>query len=224
MIAMSHWYSSSFFWTVAAAIITFAGVIITLLSLIVPWIFSRRTITYELRAAAPLIHMPVEVNPDLQVAYHGKPMKDPHIIVARLAYRGRRDLPSTAFDQNGPLRLDVGIEVTALLHSAFVPSREPIPKVRVNGKGVEIGPSLIRKKQVIEFVILADGPDVVLDCYGPLADVKIRPQRQEEARRRKLSTLRTISGWVCLAIVIWWVIEQPAAAAHLVHNIGAFFA
>jgi hypothetical protein len=168
--------------------------------------------------------MPVEVNPDLQVAYHGKPMKDPHIIVARLAYRGRRDLPSTAFDQDGPLRLDVGIGITALLHSAFTPSKEPTPKVRVSGKGVEIGPSLIRKKQEMEFVILADGPNMLLDCYGPLTDVKIRPQRQEEARYRKLSTLRTISGWACLAFVIWWVIEQPAAAADLVHNIETFFA
>ena len=34
--------------------------------------------------------------------------------------------------------------------------------------------------------------------------------------------LKTVLGWVALAFVIWWVIEQPAAAAHLVHNIGAF--
>jgi len=34
--------------------------------------------------------------------------------------------------------------------------------------------------------------------------------------------LKTVLGWVALAFVIWWVIEQPAAAAHLVHNIGVF--
>ena len=34
--------------------------------------------------------------------------------------------------------------------------------------------------------------------------------------------LKTVLGWVALAFVIWWVIEQPTAAAHLVHNIGAF--
>jgi len=34
--------------------------------------------------------------------------------------------------------------------------------------------------------------------------------------------IKTILGWVAVAFVVWWVIEQPAAAAHLVHNIGAF--
>jgi hypothetical protein len=34
--------------------------------------------------------------------------------------------------------------------------------------------------------------------------------------------LKTILGWAALAFVVWWVIEQPTAAAHLVHNIGAF--
>jgi hypothetical protein len=34
--------------------------------------------------------------------------------------------------------------------------------------------------------------------------------------------LKTILGWLALAFVVWWVIEQPAAAAHVVHNIGVF--
>jgi hypothetical protein len=33
---------------------------------------------------------------------------------------------------------------------------------------------------------------------------------------------KTLMGWVAIAFVVWWVIEEPAAAAHLVHNIGAF--
>ena len=30
---------------------------------------------------------------------------------------------------------------------------------------------------------------------------------------------KTIAGWAAIAFVIWWVIEQPESAAHLVHNI-----
>jgi hypothetical protein len=33
---------------------------------------------------------------------------------------------------------------------------------------------------------------------------------------------KTIAGWAAIAFIVWWVIEQPTAAAHLVHNIGAF--
>lgn len=34
--------------------------------------------------------------------------------------------------------------------------------------------------------------------------------------------IQTILGYLAIAFVVWWVIEQPAAAAHVVHNIGAF--
>jgi hypothetical protein len=34
--------------------------------------------------------------------------------------------------------------------------------------------------------------------------------------------IKTILGWLALAFVVWWVIEEPTAAAHVVHNIGAF--
>ena len=33
---------------------------------------------------------------------------------------------------------------------------------------------------------------------------------------------KSILGWLALALVIWWVIEQPTSAAHVVHNIGTF--
>jgi hypothetical protein len=34
----------------------------------------------------------------------------------------------------------------------------------------------------------------------------------------KLKTILTYAG---IAFVVWWVIQQPTAAAHLVHNIGS---
>jgi hypothetical protein len=33
--------------------------------------------------------------------------------------------------------------------------------------------------------------------------------------------LGTILKWAALAFVLWWVIQEPTAAAHLVHNIGS---
>jgi hypothetical protein len=33
--------------------------------------------------------------------------------------------------------------------------------------------------------------------------------------------LRTILTYAAIAFVIWWVVQQPASAAHLVHNIGS---
>jgi hypothetical protein len=35
-------------------------------------------------------------------------------------------------------------------------------------------------------------------------------------------SLKTILGYLAVAFVLWWVIEAPSSAAHLVHNISTF--
>ena len=35
-------------------------------------------------------------------------------------------------------------------------------------------------------------------------------------------SLKTILGWAAVEFVVWFIIEQPTAAAHIVHNIGTF--
>jgi hypothetical protein len=34
---------------------------------------------------------------------------------------------------------------------------------------------------------------------------------------------RKVAGWAALAFITWWIIQQPASVAHLVHNTGVFF-
>jgi hypothetical protein len=40
------------------------------------------------------------------------------------------------------------------------------------------------------------------------------------ASREAAVKLRTILTYAAIAFVIWWVVQQPTSAAHLVHNIG----
>ena len=42
------------------------------------------------------------------------------------------------------------------------------------------------------------------------------------ASREATVSLTNILKWVVLAFIVWWVIESPGNAAHLVHNIGTF--
>jgi hypothetical protein len=35
-------------------------------------------------------------------------------------------------------------------------------------------------------------------------------------------SLKTILGWLAVAFVLWWVIEDQNGAAHLVYNIGLY--
>ena len=36
--------------------------------------------------------------------------------------------------------------------------------------------------------------------------------------------LKTILGWLAVAFILFFVIKDPAGAAHIVNNIGAFLA
>jgi len=40
------------------------------------------------------------------------------------------------------------------------------------------------------------------------------------ASREAAVKLKTVLSWAAVAFLLWWVIQQPASAAHLVHNIG----
>jgi hypothetical protein len=31
-----------------------------------------------------------------------------------------------------------------------------------------------------------------------------------------------IVKWLIIAFVVWWIVQEPSHAAHLVHNIGTF--
>lgn len=35
-------------------------------------------------------------------------------------------------------------------------------------------------------------------------------------------TFRQLLGYAAVAFVLWWMIEQPASAAHVVHGMGTF--
>ena len=34
--------------------------------------------------------------------------------------------------------------------------------------------------------------------------------------------LKTVLGWLAVAFVVWWIVEDPTSAAPVVHNIGTF--
>jgi hypothetical protein len=36
-------------------------------------------------------------------------------------------------------------------------------------------------------------------------------------------SLKTVLGLLCVASIVWWIIEQPTGAEHIVHNVGTFF-
>src|SRR5580658_10237915 len=112
-IASGAFYTSGTFWAGAG---TVAGVLGTAA---VVWVtltvgFPRRRLSYCLRASAPLLTAPQDMRSDLELRRRQKPagdrpgapdgpdswqvLADPRVLTIDLTSRGRRDIPSDAFN------------------------------------------------------------------------------------------------------------------------------
>lgn len=186
--------------------------------------FARKRISYKLELSTPLIHESAKSDSSLTVRYgkrFGKrALKDPHIAQIRLSNTGRKDVRSNDFDQATPLQLDLGVKIVALLKVACSLEDMPDPKLSVTEKRLNVGPSLIPHHATIDFVLLVDGPCTALTPKNPFAGVRLK---QDVVKEQKYGlNLKTILGWAALVFIFWWIIEDPDAAARLVHGIGAF--
>jgi len=140
-MAVSHWYTSVVFQGLVLIILTLLLLVAAVIPLIVQLIFSRRRLAYELRAAAPLIQAPMGVGENLTVVYDGVPLERPYFAELRLINLSRRDIPSSTFDQEMPLRFDLGIKLIKLLQVTHIPNKLPAPKIHAAEAAIEVGPS-----------------------------------------------------------------------------------
>jgi hypothetical protein len=181
MLAAAPLYASGTFWS---AVISIVGILVAIAGIYVSYVLAvaKRRITYEMPVSAPLMSAPPGVRTDLRVLHGDKELADPHLLAIRLVSRGRRDIPSSSFDQDRPLLIDVGIPIIAVLETTFAPSEAPFPKVVAVGSELRIGPDLIRKRQAMDFLVLANGACARLSDQNPLIDVTVgRPFDDQSA-------------------------------------------
>src|ERR1022692_2874095 len=177
MNAAGGWYLSGTFWAAAGVVVAvLAAVAVVWVTLTVG--FPRRRLYFGLRAAAPLLAAPAGIRSDLELRHRGTALADPRVVTVELVSRGRRDIPSEAFDSGQPLVLDVGAPIVEVLQVTSGPGILPAPRITPDGAALNIGPSLIGRRQEITINVLTDGGQPSLACHSALIDVQVR-QRGE---------------------------------------------
>ena len=173
MYVSAGWYASGTFWSGAGVVVGVLGAIAAV------WVafavgFPRRRLFYRMQAAAPLMAAPEGARGDLELRHRGKVLDDPRALTIELISRGRKDISNDAYNDDRPIRLDVGAPIVDLLQVASKPEGLPKPKVAIDGTAVNIGPSLISKHHVITITVLTDGGKPALSCESPLIDIDVR--------------------------------------------------
>lgn len=173
MHSVTHWYTSGTFWAAASVVV---GLIVGGLTLWVTYMVgsAARKLVYSMPIAAPLLATPPGVSSDVEVRHRGRVLVHPQVPEVRLSSHGRRDIRSDDFDGGKPLRLDVAIPIVSLLDWKITPGGDATdPAVHIRGSALEIGPSLIPRREITTFHLLADGENPYLTCDSPLGDVKV---------------------------------------------------
>jgi hypothetical protein len=171
----SPWYTSAIFWTIAGVV---AVLLVGAVTIAVTWVIGvpKRSLVYSLPVVTSLLprgtRFAENAFDELQVAYGGKPLKDPHIVSLRIESRSRRDIRSEDFDQGKPLVFRIGVPIVSLVGASR--SRDfPADGFRISEESVEVGPVLVRTKTRLTVDLLTDGsPSVV--CESSLADVTVK--------------------------------------------------
>ena len=161
-----------------------AGVLVALLvGLALVWVtyivgFPKRRLSYALRLVTPLLA--TGAAKDLELRHHDAVIAEPHVLEIELASRGRRDIPSSAFDGGEPIRLDVGTPIVALLQVTSEPAFLTFPKVAVEGTSLNIGPSLIGPRQKVVLIALIKGGSPRLSWRSSLEGVTVKQQKASQ--------------------------------------------
>lgn len=104
---------------------------------------------------------PGALNGQLQVLLNGRILENPHVVSLKLTNAGSKDIASSHFADEAPLRAQVGHPILDVLSASVVPPIAEPPAWSVNGNELRLGPGRIGKGEVLTFTFLVDGrPDL----------------------------------------------------------------
>lgn len=169
---------------------------------------------------------PEGMRSELELRHRGNLLADPRALTIELVSRGRRDIPSDAYNDRQPLQLDVGAPIVEVLQVTSQPAALPTPKVLADGTVVNIGPSMIGRRHAITIAVLTDGGQPSLTCQSPLIDVQVRQRSDESPKPGIILTIAVALLVLGLAAMVaeGWETAAAGVGPGAAHWIGMWSA
>jgi hypothetical protein len=214
MTVASGWYASGTFWAAAGVIVAIvtgsALAIITYMAA-----FPKRRLLYSMPVVAPIAAKSEGIRAELELLYDGTKIGDPHVVEIQLVSRGRKDIPSSAYDRGEPVRLTINVPVLKVLDQISEPSSLSPPRLAVEGNTLKIGPDLIGRRQRIKITLLTDGHPSALKCASSLIDVKMNDRFMPDdewilENRLKLGCVSWPPAYIAFGFA--WALAGPTVA------------
>ncbi|HSV65843.1 MAG TPA: hypothetical protein VLJ59_08060 [Mycobacteriales bacterium] len=199
VIVAEHWYSSGTLWT---AIGVFVALLIGVPTFLVTWV-PRQRLYYRAAPATPLVAPGMRGVADLEIRHDGRLLADPFLVEVKLTARGRRDIPSSAFDQGRSLVFDLSAEIVKVMQVRCSPVSSLTPPVTYEGSSLRIGPELIGRSQTTTISVLVDGDQPSLVCTQPvLAQVTLTPQGPPDGSPQRLALALALASLALASLAL----------------------
>jgi Pentapeptide repeats (8 copies) len=214
MVLADQWYSSGTFWTAAG---TVAIIITAVGTMCVAWRLANpiRRLKYGMSVAPLLQRTSNEISSSLKITWNDKEVKHPHVLELSLISRGRQDIDRGDFDGQ-PLPFKVGAVILAVLQTYSSPGTFSNKDVEIQGDTLEVGPSLIGRRQAIKFTLLTDGEPTLSTPATALRNVQLEPSA-EPSRHHLPVTAKFAAGvaatLAAVALILVWFLLHPASQA-----------
>lgn len=149
----------------------------------------------------------------LRIFWQENQVKDPVITTIRMTNVGSLDVGSDAFDQDRPITFRFEGDVIALLEAS--PDTEELVPIALNGRGLAVGPGLVKRGVAVTAAVLTDGPTEVTPI-SPLQNVRLIAASAERsdrytARQNGLTLESRVGLGIALLLVMvmassapWW--------------------
>ncbi len=216
VIGAEHWYSSGTFW---AALGVGVALLVGVPTFLVTWA-PRQRLYYRAPPATPLLAPGMRGITDLEIRHGGRRLSDPYLLEVTLTARGRRDIPSSAFDQGRPLVFDLGAGIIKVLQVRCSPASSLAPPVTHEDSTLRVGPELVGRRQTTIISVLVDGARPRLVCTQPvLAQVTLIPRDPPEGLFSD-RTAMWVAGVVPTVLVVTAGVATGAVPTVLVVTTG----
>lgn len=203
------------FWTVAGPVISTVGLIAGGIVGTVKWLRGRQIVICQLTAAVPVLDRAKfglhAATPDLAISHKGHKLANPHLVQIRIYNRSYRNIPSAEFDQNHPLKIDLGAPITALLDTVCQPSDSRPPVAAIHGTALDVGPALLRHRSVITYYLLADGEVKRLELGNPFIRANARYTKPQAYPPQGMPAKKIIA-WAVIIFLLYYLVTTPRGA------------
>jgi len=175
----------------------------------------RRSLSYEIVSATPLLSVEEDIKKDLQISYKGKPVEQVHLVMIKILNSGSLPIPSKDYEQ--PITLSFGNQTKILTAEIAETNPDSLEaSIDASDRHAILVPALLNQKDFITIKMLVTKYRSEPNVSGRIIGVKeIRKVVYRYFRRLVLIVIGGVALDLICVMFYFYTLNLPLAVSFL---------